>query len=189
MIIVVASQHGAGKSTAVNGLLEAFSGMRKLEMGKKFRELAEEKGMTIDEFSKFLASNPAESDRIDREMDDYQKREIAKGNIIVDSSLGAMAAEGADIKVLLTCNAETRAQRVLGGGKRYGDEGAGTVGEMARQLIERDKNDQERYKRLYGFDMFDTGNYDLVVDTGETTKNEVVQKIVDELKRRNPNAF
>lgn len=184
MIIVVASQHGAGKSTAVDGLLKKFPKMRKIEMGKKFRELAEERKMSIDEFSQLLSDNEEESDKVDRVMDEYQKEEVAKSDIIVDSNLGAMVATDADLRVLLVCDAKIRAERVIKGGKRYGDKEATNVETMAYQLDERDKNDSERYKRLYEFDMFDWENYDLVVDTAENTKKEVVQKIVKALKRR-----
>jgi len=63
------------------------------------------------------------------------------------------------------------------------------VEEMEKQLLERDRNDRERYLRLYGFDMFDKSHYDMIIDTSEMGKNEVVHKIVEELKRRAPNAF
>jgi len=188
MIITVASQHGAGKTT-VTTLLSERLGLRLLDMGAKFRALGKEKGMSIEDFVKFLTENPGESDKIDREMDDHQKQEIAAGDIIVNSNVGAMLAENADLKVLLTCPLGVRGRRVFEGKQRLGDSRFTSVGEAEQDLVERDRNDQERYKRLYNFDMFDTNNYGLVIDTGETAKNEVVQKILDELKRRNPNAF
>ena len=170
-------------------LLKEFPGMRHLEMGKKFRLLAKKRGMTIDVFSKLLNDDPAEAEKIDREMDDYQKKEVGKGDIIVNSNLGAMVAPDADLKVLLVCDLAVRAKRVLAGGVRFGDDRAETQEQMEKQLAERDKNDRERYMRLYGFDMFDKSHYDLVVDTSEMAKNEVVQKIMSEIKRRVPNAF
>lgn len=189
MIVVIARQHGAGGTTIMNLLLQKLPGMRKLEMGKKFRLLAEERGMTIDEFSELLNKTPAEAEKVDRAMDEYQKKEVEKGNIIVNSNLGAMAAPNADLKVLLVCDLGVRARRVLAGGKRFGDSKAETVEEMKKQLSDRDRNDRERYLRLYGFDMFDKSHYDLIIDTSEMAKNEVVQKIIKELKRRVPNAF
>ncbi len=189
MIIVIARQHGAGGTTVMGLLLKRLPGMRKLEMGKKFRVMAKERGMSIDEFSKMLNENPTEAEKVDRAMDSYQKEEVGKGNIIVNSNLGAMVAPNADLKVLLTCDLEVRAKRVLKGGRRFGDSKAETVEEMERQLAERDENDRERYMRLYGFDMFDKSHYDLIIDTSEMAKNEVVQKIIEELKRRAPNAF
>ncbi|MFC2174950.1 cytidylate kinase family protein [archaeon] len=189
MIIVIASQHGAGKSTVTELLSQHFSWLRTLDMGEKFRALAKDKGLSIEEFTRLLTEKPEESDRIDREMDDWQKKEIAKGDIIVNSSVGAMLTEDADLKVLLTCPLNIRAKRVFEGKSRLGDSSFTSVAEVENDLVERDRNDQERYKRLYNFDMFDTDNYDVVIDTGEMTKKEAVQKVMDELKRRNPNAF
>jgi len=178
MIITVASQHGAGKSTAVDLLLKRFPRMRKLEMGAKFRQLAEKHGMTIDDYISWLTKNPKESGRVDREMDEYQKSEIAKGNILVDSNLGALFAPNADVRVLITCPAEVRARRVLADPSRKGDKKAASVSQEASTLKERDENDRKRYLKLYKFDMFDPKNYDVVIDTAKTPKDAVVNRII-----------
>ena len=125
----------------------------------------------------------------DREMDDFQKKKIEAGGIVVNSNVGAMLAGGAGLKVFLECPLDVRAKRVFQGQRRESDTRFASVEEAKKDLVERDRNDSERYKRLYGFDMFDKSHYDLVLDTSEMAKNEVVQKIMDELKRRNPNAF
>ncbi len=189
MIITVASNHGAGKSTTVDLLLEALPNMHKVDISRRFRELAAERGMNADDFTEFLTQNADESEQVDREIDEYQKQQIEKGNVIVDSNLGAMLAPKATLKVFLKCDIKKRAKRVFEGGLRYGDKIVETPKQMEKQLETRDKNDQERYKKLYGFDMFNHKHYDLILNSGENTKKEVVQNIMDELKRRNPNAF
>ena len=183
MIIVIASQHGAGKTTLMNLLSKRFPQLRVLEMGKKFRELAMKRGMSIEDFSKYLSEHPEESEKIDREMDRWQKEQIEEGDIMINSNLGAMVANNADIKVLLVCPLDVRAKRVFEK-QREGDRKATSIEQVKQNLLERDRSDRERYLRLYNFDMFDKKHYDIILNTAEMTPEEEVETIIKEMKRR-----
>ena len=85
MIITVGGLAGTGTTTTAELLSEKL-GIPFVSSGSIFRAMAEEKGMSVLEFSEFAESN----DKIDKEIDKRQA-ELAKSseNLILEGRLSA----------------------------------------------------------------------------------------------------
>ncbi|MBE0526381.1 MAG: AAA family ATPase, partial [Candidatus Thorarchaeota archaeon] len=97
-VITIGGLHGTGKSSVADSIAQKF-GLRRVSAGVIFRELAEERGLTLEEFSRI-----AEGDLdIDKLIDDTQKDAAKNGNCVIDGQLAAwMAGELSDLNILLT---------------------------------------------------------------------------------------
>ena len=51
-----------------------------------------------------------------------------------------------------------------------------------KHLKERDKNNHERYKKIYGIDTSDLSSFDLKLDTGKISPEKLVDKIISKFK-------
>ena len=153
-VITVGGLHGTGKTTYARELSEAL-GLRHISAGEIFRELADIRGMTLDELNRTAQTESA----IDREVDERIGNEASKGNVVLDGQLTAwMAKDKADLKILLISPKEIRLNRIA---MRDGL----SLEEAEKRTLGREETEKERYKRYYGIDVSDPSIYDLIVDT------------------------
>ncbi|MDR2470631.1 MAG: cytidylate kinase family protein [Treponema sp.] len=139
-----------------------------------FRALAEEHGLTLRE----VLEKAAADDYWDREVDRRQV-ELAKksSGCVLGSRLAIWMLEEADLKVYLRAAPETRAARIA---RREG----GDMGEIAAFTRDRDRQDRERYMRLYDIDNDEYGFAGLVIDTDAMTPEEIADEIIREANSR-----
>ena len=110
MIITISGLHGTGKSTVVIKIAEIL-GLKSYSTGQAFRDLANEKNMSLEKFTKYVEKNPNLG--IDKILDEKVLEVAKKGNVIVDSQIGAYFLEDiADFKILLICSMEERVKRM-----------------------------------------------------------------------------
>lgn len=172
LIITVSGPHGTGKSTYARALANSL-GMRYLCAGELFRDLARQKGMTLEAFSKYAANNS----EVDSMVDARTREEALKGNVVVDAQLGAwMLKNDAALKLLLVASDEIRFKRIAGRDQ--------VSFETAKiETIAREKIQQDRYRKYYGIDVTDQTIYDLKIDTGLQTLDETKTKIFNEVRK------
>ena len=153
-VITIGGLHGTGKSSAADNISKVFQ-LRRVSAGGIFRQLAAERGVTLEEFSRLAEEN----EDIDRELDGRIKEEAVKGNVMLDGQLAAwMAGEHADLKILLTAPLRTRVKRIAArDGVSYEDALHETE---TREMIER-----ARYREFYNYDVSDLSIYDLIINT------------------------
>jgi cytidylate kinase len=175
-VITVSGPHGTGKSTYAKALAEAFQ-LRYVSAGELFRDLAREKGVTLEAFSKMAAENPA----VDKIIDERTKAEAEKGGVVIDAQLGGwMVKELADVKVLIVAPDDVRFRRIA---TRDGI----SVEEARKQTLAREAFQRQRYEKYYGLDVTDVSIYDVKVDTGvyplEKAKSIVIECVRRQLGR------
>ncbi len=173
MIIAIGGPPGGGKTTVAERFAQAHA-YALVSAGRKFREMAKERGMSLEAFGK-----AAESDlEIDRSLDQAVLREIlerdaAGRDVIVDGRIQAqlLAARRVPcLKVFLTAPLRIRAERIAGREKQ-----ARTAAE--REILTREASEQARYKSLYHIDLKDLSVYDVVIDSSDKTPDQIVELV------------
>jgi cytidylate kinase len=155
-VITLGGLHGTGKSSVADRLANEFN-LRRVSAGMIFRELARERGLSLEEFSKVAEGN----EEIDRLLDSTLTKEAEKGNVILDGQLAAwMAKEHSDFNILLTAPLEVRVQRIA--------DRDGTSFDFAQQeTTAREESERNRYLRYYDIDIRDLSVYDLILNTAK----------------------
>lgn len=169
MIITISGNAGSGKSTVAK-VLKVKLGMKRYYMGGILRDIAKQKGLTLEEFSNLRLKNSS----FDKEIDEYQKNLANKDNIIVEGRTSFYFIPNS-FKIFLKCSLDVAAERIF---KDKREEESGTLKEIKELLIKRSKQDEQRYLELYGINPFDESNYDLVIDTSNLRVDEVVEEII-----------
>ena len=169
--IAVSGKSGCGNTTVSRMAAEAL-GLRFINF--TFRTLAEERGLDL----KKVLALAAGDDSWAREVDGRQvsiAREEGKGGCGLGSLLAIWMLPEADLKVYLRARPLTRAERIL---RREG----GSLEAVAAFTEERDRQDRERYLRIYGIDNDDYAFADLVIDTDPLSPQEITALIVDKAR-------
>ncbi|HMK83914.1 MAG TPA: AAA family ATPase [Candidatus Bathyarchaeia archaeon] len=172
IIITISGPHGTGKSTYARALAKALE-LRYVCAGELFRELAHEKTMTLEVFSKYAANNP----EVDKLIDERTREEARGGGVVIDAQLGAWVLKNdADLKLLLVASDEIRFNRIAGR-ERVSFETA------KRETLAREQIQRDRYKKYYGIDVTDHTIYDLKIDTGLQSIEKTKAMIIEAVRR------
>ncbi|MDR1867094.1 MAG: cytidylate kinase family protein [Treponema sp.] len=136
-----------------------------------FRNLAQELGLDLSD----LLEKAQQDDSWDKNLDERQvslARAVRNG-CVLGSRLAIWLLPEADLKVYLCASALTRVHRIV---EREG----GDSTHVMSFTMERDRQDRERYKRIYGIDN-DDYSFALVVDTDTMKPPAIVQYIIKHL--------
>lgn len=168
-VVTVGGFPGSGTTTTCL-LLARRAGLRHVNVGTIFRTMAEERGMPLNEFGAYVNAHP----EIDRELDRRQVEIAREGGVVLEGRLSGymVGAAGLDaLRVWLDTAPEIRHARVA--------EREGITLDAARAITEeRERDEKSRYVDFYGFDLYDTSIYDLIIDTGTTPPEDVVRQIL-----------
>ena len=169
--IAVSGKSGCGNTTISRLVSE------KLELAFinfTFRSLAAEKEISLKDILELAAKD----DWWDQEVDHRQVAMAQKTDgCVLGSRLAIWMLKEADLKVYLRASPDTRAHRIV---LREG----GTLEEVATFTKERDRQDRERYLRIYGIDNDDYSFADLIVDTDNLGIEEIAGVIIDAVNQR-----
>lgn len=165
MIVSIGGIPGSGKSTIAKMLAEKL-GYEYVYMGGLRREIAQKRGMTIQE----LNSLGEKEDWTDREVDaTLTVMGRTKDNLVIDSRV-AYHFVPQSLKVFVTVDSQVAAERIFKSlGKDSARKNEGThltsVESVLASDMKRAASDRVRYQRYYQTDCLDSKNYDLVLDT------------------------
>ncbi|MDL2228758.1 AAA family ATPase [Treponema sp. OttesenSCG-928-L16] len=169
--IAISGKSGCGNTT-VSRIVAERLGLRFINF--TFRSLAQEKNISLEE----VLALAAKDDWWDREVDSRQTALAREeGGCVLGSRLAIWMLEEADLKVYLTARPEIRVQRIVG---REG----GDCAAVEAFTAERDRQDHERYLRIYNIDNDDYFFADLVVDTDELFPEKIASIIIETLKEK-----
>ncbi|MCL2443581.1 MAG: AAA family ATPase [Treponema sp.] len=167
--IAISGRSGCGNTT-ISKMIADILGLNFINF--TFRSLAEERGLDLKEMLALAAND----DSIDRELDKRQVQLAREGGCVLGSRLAIWMLEEADLKVYLNATPQTRATRIV---NREG----GSIEEVAAFTENRDKQDHDRYLRIYNID---TNNYsfaDLIIETDNILPDEIVELILKAVEK------
>ncbi len=176
MKITITGSLGSGKSTIAKILTNKL-GVKRYSVGDFMGELAMERGMTLMELSFEAEKNP----KIDRILDDKQINFGKKhDNFVLDSRLGWHFIPDS-FKIFLKCDIDVAAKRVFNTNREDEKENT-SLGVTKKNILRRMRSEKIRYRKYYGIDPYDENNFDLVVDTTSISPDEVIGKIMANIK-------
>jgi CMP/dCMP kinase len=177
MIITIGGNVGAGKTTLAAALSKALD-YEELYMGGLMRELAEERGMSLEEFYSKLKAEPD----LERSLDERQVKMMReRDNLVVQGRVAWFFAKGSPFQVFnifLAVDPEIGTRRSAARPENVGRE----FGELFSANAERTHTELQRYHDLYGIQNFlDERHYDFVFNTTGFTEDEVLDKVLAEI--------
>lgn len=174
MFIAINGQLGSGKSELCKRLNSEY-GFEIFHTGRIQREFAAELGISTLELNERCKQDHHYDKIIDSRLVEHAEKMRGK-NVVFDSRMAWHFVKGA-FKVHLLVAPDIAADRVFF--HRVAEEERYSSKEEAmKNLMERRRLENERYKVLYNVSMSDYKNYDLILDTSLLTVKEELELIV-----------
>ena len=177
MIITISGSAGSGKSSVAKILAKKLK-VKHYSAGNAQREIARERGISIEELGKLEAEDDSIDRMIDKKMGEICRHEK---DAVVDAWLGAYFAPQS-IKFFLDADTDTRVKRRLL--QRRKEEKFDDFDTAKKSMLEREKINRKRWIEYYGFDYIDTKNYNYVIRTDKMTQEEIADYIIKLLKTK-----
>ncbi len=169
--IAISGKSGCGNST-VSRIVSEKLGLRMINY--TFHNMADEKGIEFKELCRL-----AEQDSSYDLFLDNRLVELARpGHCVLGSRLAIWILKDADLKVYLDASIDVRARRI------YTREN-GSYEQKREETLERDRNDRERYLKLYGIDNDKYDFADLIIDTEQYDPEGVAGLVIEAALRIN----
>ncbi|HUV83703.1 MAG TPA: AAA family ATPase [archaeon] len=153
MIITVSGPPGSGKSTLSKTIVDLFR-LTLISSGDVFRTMAEEVGVSLEEFGKIAESDPDIDKEIDRRQMELSKQ---AGNFLFEGRLSGWFIE-ADLKIMLKTDVEVRARRIS-------QREEISLEQAMHETMIRQQSEAKRYQDYYNIDIADLTPYDLVMES------------------------
>ena len=167
MIITLSGRPGSGKSSVGRALAKKL-GYKFYSAGDARRACAREKNLTLAELNKQAEKDPS-SDFL---VDDYMKQMAEKeDDFVIDAWLGFFFFPQS-IKIFFDAEPKIRAKRIYE--RADFEEHSENLKQALQMMQTKEECSLERYRKLYGLDnAFDPNHFDLVVDTTNTTVEQI----------------
>ena len=166
--ITVSGLPGSGTSTLCRRLSER-TGLEHVNVGRIFREVAGELGISLAE----LGCRAEADGGIDRRLDERMTERAQAGGCLLEGRITGWMMHRqhlAALKVWVQADLDTRARRVAG---RDGQ----ALEEATTAILERERSERKRYAAHYRIDLSDLSIYDLVVDSGGTDAEGLCSRV------------
>jgi cytidylate kinase len=181
-IITLGGLPGSGKSTVTKLLIEKLN-YKYFATGTYARQLAVERGLSLEAFNELVAHDKTIDEQIDREQIRIGQEE---SHYVIDAHLGFLFIPHS-FKVLLTVPLAVSALRIWKNStdtmRQITGDTATTLEEITEKTARRIQNHETRYLEHYNIHVYDARNYDLVIDTEHKAPEEVATSIIDAYKK------
>jgi len=121
--------------------------------------------------TEFVTTHP----EVDRKIDEAQRKFGEENdNFVLDAHLGFHCVPDA-CKILLTVSEEVAAERIFSAHRAT--ESAKNIEESILTNRQRYRTMRQNFQRLYGVDIADPANFDLIIDTSQLTPEGILHQI------------
>ena len=178
MIITISGKPCTGKSTMAEIFAKKY-GFERVYAGGLFKSIAAERGMDILELVK-----SADVVHVDKEVDARLKQiydQRFEENILIESRTAWSFMPNA-FNVFIDVSDDVMASRLFNSDRGERERGR-DLEESKNKVINRYKEDVERYKKIYGIDCSNLANYNLIVDNSYLTPEQTADFIFDAYKK------
>lgn len=175
MFITINGHLGSGKSTVCQ-LLKKKYGFEVYSTGNIQRHLARKMNLSTLDLNKLSENDCSIDHYIDKAIVEFAENN--KGELVVFDSRLAWHFVPNSFKVRLTIHPIVAAERIVSN-RRSLEESYDSIEDAINLLSERQKSEALRYKSIYNIDVDDPNNYNLIVNTGQLTPEEVANTIYD----------
>ncbi len=206
MIITISGTPGSGKSTIAKKLVEMLHAQR-IYVGGIRRELAREKGMTLEQLNEYAQTHPetdvdvderaaAQARELEKEWQEQKKERREQKKERHEQKESYIIVEGRtqyhflpeSVKLYVKVEFEEGARRIWNDlqekitrdARNEGD--IQSLAQLKEEIRKREESDAFRYKKYYGIDHRDEKQYDFVIDTTHITAEEATARILKYLK-------
>lgn len=188
MNITITGNLGSGKSSIGKVLKE--KGYEIVSTGNIFRELAMEKGLSVEEFNKQVNEATRRGDRsVDQMIDDTTARiGRERDNIMFDSRL-AWNFVPDSFKVFVITDIDEASRRVFNDSVRANSESYESQEACKKALVHRQEMESVRFKEIYEIDYYDMSNYNLVIESTNATPTEIAEEILNKMEEYQKGEF
>ncbi len=170
MKITICGLAGTGTSTLAKKLAEKLE-YPYTSSGNIFRQMAKEKGLTLEQLEILSESDPDFDNKLDEKIAHYGKNHP---DCVIDSRLAWYFVPDS-LKIKLDCNYHDRINRVA-------DRDNISFEQAEAETKVRENSIADRYFRYYGIkDFLSDSNFDLVIDTTHVSPDEGVSMILNYL--------
>lgn len=181
MIISLSGAPGSGKSTIAKRLAEELSWPR-YYIGGLRRQKAQERGMTIAEYNKLGETDPSTDLEVDRYQEELGKKE---DNFIIEGRTSWYFIPHS-LKLYIDVEEEEGAKRILKEMESNNERNEGApkdMDELIKDLRERMKSDDKRYRKYFGINAFNKDNFDHIIDTTDLGPDEAYRETLKIIKK------
>lgn len=177
--ITVSGDIGAGKSTFSKRLAEALD-IPRIYIGQFMREEAARRKITLDALSKLFEQDPSLDYKLD-EMQKERSRQVQKA--VFEGRTSWYFVENPTIKIYLSVDPKIATERIWHDRSDKRDQ-YGTIEALYKANQERKESEIYRYKTYYNIDVYDTRNYDLVLDTTDLSIDQVFEQAIIQMAEK-----
>jgi cytidylate kinase len=172
MKITISGLPGSG-TTTVAKIVASELGYKLISAGEIFRELAKQRGYSLEEFSR-IAEQDSE---IDLYIDRMQKEMAEKArNAVIEGRLSGWMIDNA-FKVFLFADQELRVSRIAGRESK-------NISLAREEVLKREEYERRRYAKFYGIDIDDWSIYHIIINSGYFDAKSIADIILKAIKIR-----